>query len=159
MVRQLLPAIALALTSVMLSACTTTSSSLRGVVVEGRSPGVYLVSADDPRLKRYPVEDALVEVVVNPKDIRPERFESPPTLPDGEFSIDPTVFGAGFLQYDLGIFARARGYGDVWGEPQWPGSNQRILIIMAPGRPGALRRPGSSEVDEMMKYLDKPTGQ
>jgi hypothetical protein len=157
MTRNLLAGSLLFLVSLLLAGCASTSGTLRGVVVEGRRPGVYVVSSGDPRLTRYPIEDAIVEIVINPKDLRPQMTSSPPTLADGKFIIDPEVFGAGFLLYDLGVRATARGYSDVWGEPEWPTSSQTLLVIMAPGT-GTLRRPGDDGIKDDLKHWEKPSG-
>lgn len=144
-------AMAATLVAMVMAAGCESTQELRGVVVEGREPRVYIVSDNDPRLERDPIENARVEVILNPKDIRPKTVSAPPTFSDGQFRLNVEALGAGFLEHELAIHCMAPGYATVWEVMDFPGSGKALLITMPPGRSVPDARRGE-DLEEMLKY-------
>lgn len=128
--------LALGLAVALLSGCE--SYRLRGAVVEGTIPGVWVVSQDDPRLAQTAagggIPGATLEFTIDPASIRPRKL--PATVSDdaGRFELPVDQGGAGFLEYELGVLCRGTGYRAVWQLIDMPASRKRLLIVMTPGR-------------------------
>lgn len=123
--------LALALT-VVAAGCSP--YQLRGAVVEGPRPGLFIVDARDPRLTQGAMEDVSVQVTVDPDRMSPTRLPPVRTDADGRFAMPIGETGAGFLEYDAAVVARSPGYQAVTGTIKLPGQKKRLLIVMAPGR-------------------------
>ncbi len=134
----------LALTA-LLSACAP--YRLRGSVVLGESPLIRVVNADDPRLQRSPLSDATVEFVLDPASIRPRDLGSVSTDDLGRFELEVAASGAGLLEYEVRVVARATGARSAWDVLALPGADKRVLIVLSPGRDAPGSVPPSRTLD------------
>jgi hypothetical protein len=121
-----------ALCMTLLGACS--SHKVRGVVVVGDTSYVTLVPKDDPRLEEgVPVVGATVSGVVDPSELNSTRTGAVLTDVVGAFALSIENFGAGLLEYELGVTARRAGYAPARGFFPLPGNDRRLLITLAPG--------------------------
>lgn len=125
---------ALMLAALMLPGCS--SYQIRGTVVEGRAPGVYVVDSSDARLKQTAVADAQIQATLDPEKLRPKLLRPTQSDEQGAFAIPVEDFGAGLLEYSLGLFVDADGYsGTQTPEPiALPGPGKQLLVVVAAGR-------------------------
>lgn len=107
---------------------------LRGRVIEGASPGVLVVSSDDRRLEGNPVADASVRVTVDPDRMKPRELPPVRTDAEGYFALPIEDFGAGALEYNIMLLARANGFRASQEIFKLPGGGKRVLVVLAPGR-------------------------
>lgn len=126
----------------LLTACA--SGRLAGVVVEGPTPAVLAVRADDPRLNLAPIEGALVHAMLDPRSLGGKRLNPVYTDADGRFELDLSGTGAGLLQYELGVWGRGNGYKSVGAVMPVPGRGRTLLIVLTPGR-GSIGQPPPDE--------------
>jgi len=124
---------ALMLTVCSLATVGCESYALRGAVVEGQMPGVYIVRADDARLEQVGLANAVVEPTLDPDSMRPKQLSNALTDDRGRFELPVTEFGAGILEYELGLLVRHEGFKSVWQKMPMPPGNRRLLVVMAPG--------------------------
>ena len=139
----------------LLSGCNT--YQLRGVVLDGRRPGIYIVEQDDPRLKEAGIADASIELTLDPNKLRPRALGGTITRADGTFSVPIDAAGAGFLEYDIGLYVRSKGFAPVdSGAMALPPESRRLLIVMVPGVDRARRSQGSllDEINRESKRFD-----
>ena len=115
-----------------LPACSTYKR--QGTTVIGNRPGVFIVDADDPRLRGDIVEESSVEITLDASTLRPKPMPSTPTDEKGRFVVDVDEPGAGVLEYTAGILARAPKFQHVYQEVKLPAASKRVLIVMKPGR-------------------------
>lgn len=146
---------ALLLTVIMLPGCS--AYQIRGTVVEGRTPGVYVVDSSDARLKQTAVADALIQATLDPEKLRPKLLRGTQSDEQGAFAIPVEDFGAGLLEYSLGLFVDADGYsGTETVEPiALPGPGKQLLVVVSAGRSKRTTRPGNTTenlLDEAEKF-------
>jgi len=115
-----------------LGAC---SYSLQGRAVHGDYSAVELVDASDPRLNdpKSAVPGVSVHVQADPTKLNRKTLGRVVSGRSGEFSMPVDEFGAGMLEYNIGVFARKKGYEPAEGFFGLPGSGKRLLITLAPG--------------------------
>lgn len=140
----------LALMALVVSGCGP--YRLQGLVVEAPSPGMILVNADDERLQWPGLEDATVQLTLDPG--RPTEEKKAATLTDrtGAFTLEVHAIGAGFLEYEAMIVVRKPGYRSTWQRMPLPSSSKRLLVMLTPGRDDY--RPPVDPVEESLKYKD-----
>ncbi len=127
----------------LLTAC---SYSLQGRVVRGDYSAVEVVDSSDPRLSdpKTALSGVAVSVQADPNKINRKTLGRAVSARGGEFSLPVDEFGAGVLDYDVGVFARKKGYEPAEGFYKLPGGSRRILITMTPGQDtGTSEQPGS----------------
>lgn len=117
--------------AISVSACSP--YALRGKVIEGQGSYVTIVDASDPRLAEPGLSGAAVTLVLDPTQLNRKTLASGISGADGEVSLKVDEFGAGMLEYDVGVYARRRGREPAEGYFRLPGSSQRVLISLAPG--------------------------
>ena len=96
---------------------------LRGRVIESTVSYVEIVDPADPRLSQP-----------DPAKLNRETITRDISGPDGQVALRVDRFGAGFLEYDVGLFARKPGYTPAQHYFRLPADSKRVLIMMAPGR-------------------------
>lgn len=129
-----------------LPACST--YQLQGVVVEGPTPGVYVVDSNDERLNHLGVADAQISAMLDPNTLRPKSLPTAMTDDHGRFAITIDEPGAGLLEYSVSIYADAVGYSDAGIDVmQLPSSGKRVLVVLSAGRSQSKRRPGQTNED------------
>lgn len=144
---------------VMLPACS--AYQLRGVVVEGKQPGIYIVDNSDPRLNQVGVADANIDVVLDPDKLRSKNYPTVYTDDFGRFALNIDEPGAGVLEYSVSVYCNADGYAgrDLERAPL-PASGKQILIVLSAGRGTKGPKPGQpdedliGEVDKFKKQFD-----
>lgn len=132
--RHLLSIIALAFMSGLLSACG--SYTLRGKVVEGFDSGIYVVSANYPRLGEPGVRQVRISVHRDPGSLAQTVIASDSSGPDGTFAIELPAFGAGWMDERWLIQTSRPDYRNASETVRLPANTNRnrLLIIVAPGR-------------------------
>ncbi len=121
---------------VLLSGCS--AYKLRGKVIEGEISYVMVLPADDPRFEEGAgLAGVRVRLQNNPERLNKKMIGETVSDSTGEFSLSVSEVGVGFLTYDVGLGARRKGYQSVVHSFRLPPSGQRVLIMLAPGDPGA----------------------
>lgn len=129
----------------LLGAC---SSSLQGKAIRGDYSGVEVVSDSDPRLAERGLSGVSVHVQLDPTKLKRETLGRAVSASDGSFSIPVDQFGAGVLEYDIGVYARRRGCEPAEAFFRLPGSGKRLLVIMTEGEDKDTTEQPSSLRDE-----------
>ncbi|GAB4518993.1 MAG: hypothetical protein Tsb0013_23000 [Phycisphaerales bacterium] len=123
----------LTLGALVLTACG--AHQVRGVVRVGENSYVQVVDKDDPRLAEgEPVVGATVTSVVDPQSLGSTRLPAIATDHTGAFAIPVDLFGAGWMEYELGVTVRRTKFSPAEGFFRLPGSDKRLLVVLAPGR-------------------------
>lgn len=107
---------------------------LQGAVVLGDISYIALVDESDPRLTGDGVAGVQVMLETDPSSLNREVVGTAVSGPDGSFTIPVDEIGAGFLEYEVAVRARAPGYLST---EQWfrlPPSRKRVLVSLAPGQ-------------------------
>ena len=115
----------------LLTAC---SYSLKGRVIEGETSYVTVVDASDPRLNDPGLSGVRLHLQMDPGRLQRETLARDTSAFEGEFELPVDEIGAGFMQYDVGLFARRAGYSPAEGSFRLPPKSKRILIVMARGQ-------------------------
>jgi len=77
-----------------------------------------------------------VEAILDPATLAPEEVGGAVTDAQGRFRIPVKALGAGFLEYELGMHVRAKGFQTLWQTLPMPGRGRRVLVVVTPGHPG-----------------------
>ncbi len=108
---------------------------LQGRVVAGEVSYIEVVDKDDPRLSiAPPIGGVSVGAVIDPGSLDREDLGTVTTAPDGSFSIPISSFGAGLLEYEVGVRARRGGFATAEHFFPLPSDSKRLLVTLAPGR-------------------------
>lgn len=108
---------------------------LRGLVVEGNTPGIEIVNKNDPRLQQeVGVASVNVEVLLDPTLFNPESIGKGQSDRDGFFAVPITTSGAGFLILDVEVQAKRERYLSEVKRFDLPGGGKRLLITMQAGK-------------------------
>ena len=110
------------------------SYRLRGLVTEGPTPAVLQVKANDGRLDRTGLAEAVIELVLDPASLSPKPVGATMSDANGQFEIPIGALGAGLLEYDLYILCRLKDHEPVYQTIPLPAANRRLVIVMAPGK-------------------------
>lgn len=113
--------------------------ALEGRVVIGAKSLIQVVEADDPRLAGPAIDGASIEFVLDPDSGGSEVLGTTQTQPNGSFRFPVDAPGAGFLEYDLLVIARAADRTPAMTTLPMPDRTKRLLITLAPGRDGVPR--------------------
>ena len=118
-----------------MTACGCGQYALQGRVIEGATPSVQVVSTDDGRLDSgRPIHGAMVQFTLDPRRLNYKSLGVATTGYDGRFSLSVDEFGAGFLEYELGVLAREPKHRHVEDTVKMPGKSRMLLITLPPGR-------------------------
>lgn len=115
-----------------LTGCST--YQLQGTVVQGRSPGIFVVDKDDRRLFGKAVLDSQVFATLDPDKIRPKPLQPAVADDDGRFALPISETGAGLLEYSVSLVCRAPGFQYSSATIPVPSGDKRVLIVMTPGK-------------------------
>lgn len=107
---------------------------LRGRVIEGRAAEVVVVESGDSRLETPGIEGAQLTVQVDPRRASRKTIAKRLSTEKGDFAIPIEEFGAGLLEYEMGLTARKPGFQRAEGYFKLPGQGKRVLIVLTPGR-------------------------
>jgi hypothetical protein len=141
---------ALLLATLLLPACS--QYSLRGHVIEGNSPGLIIIDADDERLTLPGLSDASIEITLDPNSLGKKQIANSRSLPTGSFDIPIDEFGAGVLRYELGALVRLHGYRATHQLFWMPPTDKRLLITLKPGTD--LYVPPENPLHEAEQFLE-----
>jgi hypothetical protein len=122
---------ALAALTTALAACGYT---LQGKAVPGDYSAIQIVDADDPRLQHAGIANVRLHLQNDPNTLRRETVAKSTTTNNGDINIPIDLPGAGFLNYDLGLYARKEGYAPAERLFSLPPKHKRLLIVLAPGQ-------------------------
>lgn len=111
---------------------------LQGVVIEGSANMIEVVNTDDPRLDRFGVPGASLQVLLDPDRLSPKTIGRGSTNADGQFALPINEAGAGFLIMDVEVMVDAEGFVGTSQEMVLPGGNQRLVVTLKRGQ----RKPG-----------------
>lgn len=109
------------------------SYQLQGSVVQGPESAIMVVGKNDQRLQLPGISGAALTFTIDPRSLNAETLSTELTDPQGQFSVSVPHTGAGFLEYELEVLARAAGYVPVARSMKLPSGNKRLLIILSPG--------------------------
>lgn len=118
----------------MLSGCS--GYQLHGMVVEGREPGLVVYDRKDPRLEeigRFGLDQATVEVTLDPDTGRRQRLDPVRTDAAGRFVVPVDAFGLGTLEYDVGLLIHRPGFRPQWRVMHAPRDGQVVVVTLEPG--------------------------
>lgn len=133
------------------------SPTLQGKVVEGVTPGVVVVDADDPMLDQPGLAGAMVDVTLDPGRMTAAEQGGGISDAQGRFSVPLSSFGVGMLEYDVQVRARLRGYAPVARTLPLPNlGRKRFLIVLSPGGDAPARHPQPSNLLEDTLKLSEP---
>ncbi|MGP1309074.1 MAG: hypothetical protein ACTS27_02620 [Phycisphaerales bacterium] len=122
-----------------------------GRVIEGDVSYATIVADDDPQLSQgRGIGGVRVRVLTDPDRLNRKEVGNGVTSPDGAFSFGLDAFGAGFLEYDIGVDATRPGYAGIEEYFRMPKRGEAVLIVLAPGRD--TRQPRENLTDEYNKY-------
>ena len=107
---------------------------VRGIVVEGQTSGIVVVSQNDSRLKQGGLPGTRIELTIDPRSIEPKKLTPASTDENGRFEVAVKEPGAGLLEYELFVVARCAGYQAAVQQMPLPGGDKQLLIVLAPGR-------------------------
>jgi len=136
---------------VALTGCS--SYALRGKAVVGPKSAAMVVQPDDPRLAGPPVEDAVLEFVLDPASGNRKRLGTTTVRPDGSFSFPVDAAGAGFLEYEVMIIARAPKRSPATATFALPARDRRVLVTLTAGHDYAPVN--TDPVGESMNEIDR----
>ncbi|MEM9883351.1 MAG: hypothetical protein AAF800_10575, partial [Planctomycetota bacterium] len=122
---------------------------------EGDEPGVELVNRRDPRLERFGLPGAELELWLDPDRLRPRRTGRAVTDADGRFAMPVDAEGAGLLMLDVHLDTRRDGFASVSDAFVLPGAgaDRRIVVTMKRGEAGTL--PGRENiVDQTLREAE-----
>ena len=106
---------------------------LQGVVIEGKTPAIFLVDKDDSRLTQPGLANAVVQVTIDPHEMSPKTLAPVSSDDRGRFEAVVGEPGAGLLEYQASILCRLTGYQAATQEMPLPPSDKRLLIVLVPG--------------------------
>jgi len=132
---------------------------LKGRVVQGDASRIAKAGRDDSRWNQPPVGEVRVLVTLDPRRLDHEQVGEGRSEADGSFAIPIDAFGAGVLEHQVQIAAMKDKYTTAARVLSLPGENERLLIVLTPGRSEKPAKKGSvlDETIEMSEpYLDEP---
>ena len=128
---------------------------LKGRVIPGDSPHVLVVPKSDSRLDEGPgIPGATISLRLDPNSLGGRDLAGGVSDGDGRFAIPIDEFGAGLLEYDLGVRVRQRGHSTTYDVIGMPGSGLRVLVILPRG-PDAYEKPYDPQDDLRDFPLDR----
>jgi hypothetical protein len=114
---------------------------LRGRVIRSETSYVALVDPSDPRLDDDTVQGipgVTLHLQMDPGKLNRETITRDVSAPDGSFALRVPNFGAGWMEYDVGLFARKPGLTPAQHFFRLPPDSKRVIIMMAPGHDQSL---------------------
>jgi len=141
--------IALAVISLFSASCTYT---LHGRVIEGDSSYVAIVDKTDPRLNERGIEGVRLHLQMDPGKLSRETLTRDVSSLDGAFALPVKEFGAGIMEYDVGVFARRAGFSPAEGSFRLPPGNKRVIIVLTRGQDYDQGESLEEDWHELRKY-------
>lgn len=107
---------------------------LRGKVVGGGRSTVTVVEAGGPELAGRGIEQAAVQLMLDPRSGGRQMLGTVFTDEAGRFEMPVEALGAGTLEYELLVIARHPGRAPAEAVIDLPGRGKRVLARLAEGR-------------------------
>lgn len=127
------------------------SYKFEGRVIAGEVSYATIVSEDDPQLvEGQGIGGTRVRVMTDPDRLNRKEVGSGVTSPDGSFSLELDVFGAGVLEWDIGVDASRPGFAGIEEFFRMPRRGEKVLIVLAPGND--TRRPRENLMDQYQRF-------
>ncbi len=126
---------------------------LKGRVIRGDVSWAGVVGEDDPRLAERGLPGVQIALVNDPMKINRERVSGAFSDGQGDFSLSVAEPGAGWMIYDVGVYASKSRYTDAEGFFRLPGKGKRLLIVLHPGRSDG--RAGTVGSESLYEEADK----
>jgi hypothetical protein len=127
---------------------------LQGRVVEGPVSAIAVVDRHDPRLEQPGMPGVSIQAVIDPQHLNRKRLPAQNSGAGGDFAIPVGEFGAGLLEYEVEVVARASGYESAVGRFPLPSGDKRLLIMVTPGRD--TFQPGTRDLIDETIRLGEP---
>jgi hypothetical protein len=125
---------------------------LRGRVIESDSSFIAIVDPSDPRLSRPGIPSAQLHLQMDPARANRETITRDVSGADGEVALRVDRFGAGWMEYDVGLFVRKPGFTPAQHFFRLPPRGKRVLIMMAPGRDQELGEDRDLSLDDFERF-------
>lgn len=125
---------------------------LRGRVIQGEASYVAVVDPSDPRLTQPGLDGVALHLQMEPGKANRETITRDLSGPGGEFALKVDRFGAGWMEYDVGLFARLPGFNPAQHFFRLPPDSKRVLIMMAPGRDRDLGEERDLSLDDYARF-------
>lgn len=108
---------------------------MKGRVIDGAASAVLVVPANDPRITNPygGLPGTRISLELNPQSLGRKPLGDGISQDAGRFEVPVTEFGAGSLEYNVGVLARRPGYAPAENMLRLPGSDKRLLIILHRG--------------------------
>lgn len=117
------------------AACNSAESGyhLKGKVVRGSESAILIVDQNDERLNFPAVSGASLHLQMDPGRLKARTLATDVSRADGSFDLKVDEFGAGWLQYDVGLFVRRDGFVSAELPFRLPKSSRRVLVMLTEG--------------------------
>ena len=113
--------------------------TLRGQVVRGSFNNIMVVESANEHLQQTGVGNVRILVHRDPDRLNRELVATGVSGADGTFNIPIGAFGAGWMSERWMIQAEGRGYHTIEQMIALPGSDERLIITVMPGRSTPLQ--------------------
>ena len=130
--RKILLALLLAIVAPLLVGCS--GYQITSKAIGGDASYVLIVNKNDPRLKQPGISGVNVVLQTDPGKLNRKVVASNYTDGEGMAKLGVDEIGAGFLEYDVGVFARKKGFSPAEGMFRLPSSNKVFLIVLGRGQ-------------------------
>jgi hypothetical protein len=110
------------------------SHRVQGRVIEGPRSMVLVVDQNDPRLNQPGIPGVAIDLMIDPQSLNRKPGGSEVSMADGSFAVPVQEFGAGVLEYQLGVVAVRNGFAPTETTAAMPAFHQRLLILMVKGQ-------------------------
>ncbi|HBS28540.1 MAG TPA: hypothetical protein DEB06_03595 [Phycisphaerales bacterium] len=129
--------------------------TVRGRVVHGDSSYLMLVDRDDPRLLEPGIPGAQMKLTLDPGKLSRKTASQQVSGADGDLALPVEEIGAGLLEFDAALIVRKRGFAPAEGFFKLPGSGQRVLVVLGPGRDEPSEEWNSGSGEDLMKEAER----
>lgn len=121
--------------------------TLQGRVVEGMSPAMLFVPADDEQLGEPGVPNVRIAVYRDPDRLSRKEVANGYSRVDGRFEIPIGEFGAGWMDEQWMVVAWRENYETVEGRLDLLRSKGELLVVLRPGR--SIAPAPASDIDQI----------
>lgn len=122
-----------ALTAWTLTLSGCTDYKVEGYAVQSDTPGIYVTATATPDDPSRALAEVRIEVIRDPQSLGRESVGQTVTDGQGRFTLPLDYAGAGFLEEDVLIIARRRGYEPTRQIIPMPAESAILRIEMSPG--------------------------
>ncbi|MFI4853643.1 MAG: hypothetical protein ACIAQF_01535 [Phycisphaerales bacterium JB065] len=143
--------------ALVLPACSGGGYQLQGRVIRGDYSAVMLVDADDDRLSTGEgIAGVALHVQQDPAQLNRRTLVRGNSMSDGAFALPIELIGAGTFHYDIGVFARRKGYEPTSGYFRLPPKSKRVLVVMNFGNDHDLGEEREDPYEDYERFKGSP---